>query len=215
MVHAHGAIPPRQVESRLDWIRAARPVGSLEGGPHEQGAPAAATVLPVQMVQLDTITDRDWHEVIAGEPQPWGGLGEELEWRERTHNFGLREDSGRLVALAGLLLTTVRVGEAELPVAGIGGVMVTRDARGQGLARRLIEHLIELAGELGAERAMLFCLPENVALYSKFGFEVIQGHVLARQPGGSVEVPMPAMWKPLTTAADWPAGRVELLDEPF
>jgi len=62
---------------------------------------------------------------------------------------------------------------------------------------------------------MLFCLPANVALYAKFGFEPIEEPVWAAQPDGSVEMPLPAMWKPLAPAARWPAGRVELLGEPF
>jgi hypothetical protein len=79
----------------------------------------------------------------------------------------------------------------------------------------LIERVLLLARELGAERAMLFCSPANVGLYAKFGFELIQGPVFARQPSGMIEMPLRAMWNPLTTAADWPEGRVALLDEPF
>jgi predicted N-acetyltransferase YhbS len=169
----------------------------------------------MRLVELDRISDGDLQQVIAGEPEPWGRAGESLSWREKSHNLGLRDDAGNLVALAGLLLAEVRVADATLQVAGIGGVIVTRSARGRGLARVLIERLLQLAPELGAELAMLFCLPANVALYAKFGFEPIEEPVWAAQPDGSVEMPLPAMWKPLTPAARWPAGRVELLGEPF
>ena len=105
--------------------------------------------------------------------------------------------------------------DAPLQVAGLGGVIVTRAARGRGLARVLIERLLEIAPQLGAERAMLFCLPANVGLYAKFGFRLIEAPVTARHPQGLVVVPMPAMWRPLSAAATWPGGAVELGDEPF
>lgn len=167
------------------------------------------------MVELDRITDGDWQQVVAGEPKPWGAIGEALQWREKSHNLGLCDESGNLVALAGLILAEVRVADVPLQVAGIGGVIVTRSGRGRGFARVLIERLLQIAHELGAERAMLFCLPANTGLYAKFGFQLIEEPIWVAQPGGPIEMPLRAMWKPLTHAADWPAGKIELPDEPF
>jgi predicted GNAT family N-acyltransferase len=167
------------------------------------------------LVELEKVTDEDLQQVIAGEPEPWGGIGERLRWRAKTHNLGLRDDAGDLVALAGLVLAEVRVADASLLVAGIGGVIVTRAARGRGLSHVLIERLLQLAEELGAEWAMLFCLPANVGLYAGFGFQLIQEPVFVQQPSGMMEIPLHAMWRPLTSTAEWPQGRVELLDEPF
>jgi GNAT superfamily N-acetyltransferase len=169
----------------------------------------------MRLIELDRITDDDWRQVIAGESKPWGDVGEALQWREKSHNLGLRDDASNLVALAGLVLADVRVTDAPLQLAGIGGVFVTHSARGRGFARVLIERLLQIAHELGAERAMLFCLPANVGLYAKFGFQLIQEPVWAAQPGGLIEMPLRAMWKPLTPTADWPKGKIELLDEPF
>jgi GNAT superfamily N-acetyltransferase len=168
----------------------------------------------VQLVELDTVTAADWEQVIAGERDPWG-VDETLRWRDKTHNIGLRDDAGELVALAGLVLAAVRVGDLTLEVAGIGGVIVTRAERGRGLARILIEDLLRVARELGAKRAMLFCLRSNVGLYAKLGFHVLEVPVSVRQPGGPVQMPLCAMWKPLVGSTHWPAGKVELLDEPF
>jgi GNAT superfamily N-acetyltransferase len=169
----------------------------------------------MRLIELDRIADGDWQQVVAGEFEPWGSVGEALQWREKSHNLGLCDDAGDLVALAGLVLAEVRVAGAPLPVAGIGGVIVTRSARGRGFARVLIKRLLEIAHELGVERAMLFCLPANIGLYAKFGFQLIREPVWAAQPEGSIEMPLRAMWKPLTPTADWPEGKIELLDEPF
>ncbi len=167
------------------------------------------------LVELASVTDEAWRKVIAGERHPWGDVGEGLQWRAKTRNVGLCDDEENLIALGGLLLAEVRVADVLLEVAGIGGVIVTRAARGRGQARVLIERLLQIASELGPERAFLFCTPANVELYAKFGFRLIREPVFAQQPGGAIEMPMCAMWKGLTTATDWPEGRVELVGEPF
>jgi GNAT superfamily N-acetyltransferase len=169
----------------------------------------------VRLIELDRITDGDWQQVIAGEPEPWGGIGETLQWREKSHNLGLCDEEGNLVALAGLVLAEIRVADAPLKVAGVGGVIVTRSVRGRGFARVLIERLLQIACELGVERAMLFCMPANIGLYAKFGFQLIEEPVWVAQPGGMIEMPLRTMWKGLTPAADWPEGKIELLDGPF
>src|ERR1700675_1823484 len=112
----------------------------------------------MQLVELDRFGGPYWDELIAGEHEPFGGIGEQLVWRDKTRNVGIREDDGRLVAAGGLVLAEVQVGqELSFQVAGLGGVIVTRSARGRGLARLLVGRLIEVAGELDAGRAMLFC----------------------------------------------------------
>jgi GNAT superfamily N-acetyltransferase len=170
----------------------------------------------VRLVDLDGLSHEDWERVVAGEPEPFGGVGEELEWREKTRYIGVMDDDEQLVAYAGLVAVDVRVAEAApFTVAGVGGVIVTKAARGRGLGRMVIERILEIAPELGLERAMLFCIPRNVPLYEKFGFHLVEDEVWADQPTGPVEMPIHTMWKPLTPAATWPPGRVEVLGEPF
>ncbi len=193
--------------------------GEGEGAerPTQAGRHRSATnVCPVRLVEPDEVTEGDWQQVVAGEPDPFGGVGEDLQWRDKSHHIAVRDDGDELVALAGLVLAEVRIGDAPpVEVAGIGGVIVTKAMRGQGLARAMIERLLEIAAQLGAERAMLFCAPANAGLYAKFGFQLVEEPVWAPQPAGMVEVPLHAMWKPLAGGARWPQGRVELLDWPF
>ncbi len=100
-------------------------------------------------------------------------------------------------------------------VAGLGGLVVRRSARRRGLARELAGHLLELAAELPAERAMLFCEPHLMPFYGQLRFEEIAEPVWAQQPDGSVRMPMRAMWRPLREGVAWPAGEVYLDGEPF
>ncbi len=88
----------------------------------------------VQIVDLDRVSEPYWQELIAGEAEPFGGVGEQLAWRDKTHNIGMRDDAGRLVAAAGAVLAEVTVAtRPPFHVAGLGGLIVTRSARGQGI----------------------------------------------------------------------------------
>lgn len=177
---------------------------------------APLTCQPVRPVELDRLTSEDWQQIIAGETEPFGASGAGLQWADKTRHVGVRDDTGKLVAAAGVVLADVRIGvEPPVQVAGIGGVIVTKAARGHGLGRLVIERILQIASELEVERGMLFCLPQNMGLYAKFSFQPIDQPVLAQQAAGVIEVPMRAMWKPLADDVSWPDGRVELLGEPF
>jgi predicted GNAT family N-acyltransferase len=170
----------------------------------------------VELVELDEITSRQWSEIAAGEREPWGGAAEGLAWADKQRHLGLRAGDGALVAIAGAMIADVEVGGAErFQVVGIGGVFVTPRERGRGHVRRLLEPLLEIATEMGPDRAMLFCRAELMALYGTLGFLEIPAPVRARQPDGTVEMPMRAMWRALAAGAAWPAGRVEVRGLPF
>lgn len=168
-----------------------------------------------QVVRLGALSDATWQELIAGEHEPWGAVGAQLRWREKPLTVAIRGARGRLLAAGGLVLIEVRAGDERFEVAGIGGVIVTRSARGSGLGRTLVAALLDAASELDAERAMLFCRPGLVAFYSSLGFIEIEARVSAEQPGGRIEMPLRCMWKTLRGEPRWPPGPVEVSGEPF
>ncbi|HMD51340.1 MAG TPA: GNAT family N-acetyltransferase [Solirubrobacteraceae bacterium] len=170
----------------------------------------------MDLVELGALSDRDWTELIAGEHQPFGPDGAGLQWRAKDRHIGVRGAGGALVAVAGAVVATVEIeGGEAFEVVGLGSLIVTRSARGQGLMSRLLGPLLELASEIGPARAMLFCRPPLVAVYRELDFAVIAGPVFAEQPGGRVQVPMTAMWRALHGSPGWPAGRVEVHGLPF
>lgn len=188
----------------------------------QNGGPAALpTVIgengrPMRLVELDPQAEPYWEELLAGEREPWGGVGERLSWREKTRNIGLRDDDGTLLAAGGAVLAQLHTAtHPPFEVVGLGGLVVRSSARGRGLARELAEHLLLLARELPAERAMLFCEPRLMELYREFGFRAITEPVWVEQPGGRVKMPLSAMWRPLREGADWPPGELYLDGEPF
>ena len=168
-----------------------------------------------QLERLTRISADMWAELIAGEHEPFGGIGEGLHWREKPVNVGLRDADGRLLAAGGVVVAHLRAGDAPLEVVGLGGVIVTPSARGRGLARALVTALLAAAAELGPERAMLFCLPRLMPFYAGYGFAQIDAPVRAQQPGGRIDVPLCSMWKALHGEPAWPPGEIELTGEPF
>jgi predicted GNAT family N-acyltransferase len=170
----------------------------------------------VEFVELAELRQQDWDAVVDGEHQPFGSVGAELAWRPKERHFALREQDGRLLALAALVGVAVEIeGAGGLDVAGLGGVIVTPSERGRGLMFKVVEPVLALAEGMGPERAMLFCRPALVAVYLRLGFEEIAAPVWADQPAGPVTMPMRAMWRALRAGAGWPPGRVHVRGLPF
>ena len=163
----------------------------------------------------DTPSEQDETDLVDGEVEAFGPIGHSLEWRAKDRFVTLRTGDGRLVAAAGALIAPVRVGQANFDVIGIGGVMVTRTFRGRGLLPRLMEAILHAAATMGPERAILFCRPELVAVYERFGFIAIAAPIWVDQPSGHIEMPEPGMWRPLRDDAQWPPGRVDVPGLPF
>jgi predicted GNAT family N-acyltransferase len=170
----------------------------------------------MEFVELDAFTERDWAEVVAGEHEPFGADGAELEWLDKERHFGLRADDGRLLALAATVRVPVAIdGAGSFEVIGLGGVIVTPAQRGHGLMFRVVQPVLTLAEEMGVEHAMLFCRPPLAAVYARLGFAEVAAPVWAQQAQGPVEMPMRTMWRALRAGAEWPPGRVELRGLPF
>jgi GNAT superfamily N-acetyltransferase len=172
---------------------------------------------PLRLVELQTLSERDWEQLIAGEHEPWGRQGAGLEWREKEIFVGLRGEGERLLAVAGAVVAGVQVGEGEsFDVVGLGALIVTRSARGRGLMSQLVEPLLAIAGRLGPARAMIFCRPELVPVYRRLEFTEITAPVFADGPGGDrIEMPLRSMWRALHGPVEWPPGRVEVDGLPF
>jgi predicted N-acetyltransferase YhbS len=176
----------------------------------------------MELVELRGLTDDQRAELAAGEAYPFGATA--LRWREPDRYVAMRHE-GRLVAAVGLVIAEVQaVGLADadaapeartFPVVGIGGVIVARPHRGQGLMRKTLDAALETAATLGPDHAMLFCSRANAPRYARFGFQPIAARVTAEQPGGTVEMGEAAMWRPLKAGATWPQTEIRVLGLPF
>ena len=159
---------------------------------------------------------RDWVDLTDREVEAFGSAAAGLVWRPKDRNVGLRDPDGRLMAVAGATLADVEVdGAGTFAVVGLGGLIVRREGRGRGLGVTLMDGLVRMARGLGPELAMIFCRDELGPLYVRRGYTEITEAVWVDQPGGRIQMPLVAMWRPVHGRPVWPAGRVDVRGLPF
>lgn len=121
------------------------------------------------MVEFETLSPGQRQELEGDELDPWGAGDLELTFAPKDHHVGVKDEDGTLVAVAGTIVVEAQVGEARFPVLGIGGVIVRAPFRGRGLARTVVQAVLEKGRGRGAPLALLFCLPDRMGLYRRFG----------------------------------------------
>ncbi len=165
--------------------------------------------------ELVEVPGEDWHELFAGNSDPFDIEHLGLAWRHKDTHFVLYRE-GRAVSHVSILLRhTVRVGREHIAVTGVAGVITRRDLRRRGLAAWLLSHgLAETRERARSSFAFLFCLPRLVPLYDSLGWNDVRASVHIKQPSGVIEAPLPAMVLPIQGDA-WPAGPVWLDSAPW
>jgi GNAT superfamily N-acetyltransferase len=172
----------------------------------------------VELIEFGRLGDEQYAALAGDEDDPWNAAEFGLDWRPKDHYVAVRDDDGRLVAAAGLVLVEVQVGaRPPIPVVGVGGVIVTASHRGRGLGRWVISEALARAEAKGPEIAMLFCRVELAGLYRRLGFAEVPGRVFVDQPDGTVEISGAGvtMWRPLKAGAELPDGVVKVDGLPF
>lgn len=80
----------------------------------------------------------------------------------------VRHSDSRIVGAATLLIEEKFIHECGR-IGHIEDVVVSKEARGGGLGKLLIDHLLKLSKELGCYKTILDCDEKNVAFYEKCG----------------------------------------------
>lgn len=127
---------------------------------------------------------------------------------------------GRLVGHAASARRFIRVGDGEVVIAGIGGVLTDQQARGLGVGRRVLTALQETMGSFApADFGLLGCREEVVPFYESCGFTRVDAVVRDISPRDGKTVkdgrgptmicagarPVPA----------WPEGMIDLRGLPW
>jgi len=173
---------------------------------------------PMELIEFGRLSDEQYAALVGDEADPWNAAEFGLQWLPKEHHVAIRDDDGRLVAAAGLVVVEVQFGaQPPIAVVGLGGVIVTASHRGRGFGQRVISEALSRAEAMGPEIAMLFCRAESAGLYRRHGFVEVLGPVLVDQPDRIVEVSgMGAtMWRPLKAGARLPDGIVKVNGLPF
>lgn len=128
---------------------------------------------------------------------------------------------GELVGHVGLQRRVIGVGERDVVVAGVGGVLVAPRSRSTGVGRRLLHAAGEaIVDPLRADFGYLGCREEVVPFYVSCGWHRIQvreiavdrlsGRTVAQEPGPPLLV-HPGVCR----MEQWPDGDVDLRGRPW
>jgi predicted N-acetyltransferase YhbS len=169
----------------------------------------------MEIVEFDHMTTGRRDELEGDEDDPFDAAGTTLSFQRKDRHVGLRDESGRLVASAGMLIVEVDVAGERFPVVGVGGVIVTAAHRGRGLARTVVNAALTKAATMGPAFVILFCHEDRKGLYRRLGFEEVEPPVLVQQPDGYAEMTMRTMWRALAEDVSWPDGRLTVHGLPF
>ena len=128
-------------------------------------------VTPLDALPLRPMRLEDVRGVVAVEGRAYTHPWSEGIFRDclrAGYSAWVVEDEGRVIAYG---LMSVAAGESH-----ILNVCVHPDHQGEGLGRRLMDHLLALAADYGASMALLEVRPSNAparALYQRLGFNEI------------------------------------------
>lgn len=158
---------------------------------------------------LHLLFDREYLEAFGpwGPEQPYGYTGHD------THVIARANDGG-IVAHVGWAHRMIGVGETEMRIAGVGGVLVSRGAREGGLGRALMARAAESMAEDGRiDFGYLGCREEVVPFYVSCGWQRIAAteHSLSRAGTPvTVEPGPPLLVLPVADDRLWPTGSIDL-----
>ncbi len=190
-------------------------VGGCGGAGHERTRGRSVTLACVELVDLPEFGPDDYAEIVDGEEDPFGTEHLGIEWGPKDHHVGL-SDEGRLIAHAGWLTTSARMAGGETSeVLGLGGVMLHRRYRGDGLGRVVVAGAMDRMRAQTEMIAVLFCRPERLRFYENLGWTPVPDAVTVGQPGGSIVMPLRTCWLSLAEGASLPAGPIDFPGLPF
>ncbi len=134
---------------------------------------------------------------------------ERLKWAAPHWRVLLRRGD-EIVSGLGIVEREVVAGERRVKVAGVGDVATLPQWRRRGYAGLVLERAAAfMRDELDAEFGHLFCAPNLVAYYSRFGWVRVEGPAHIEAPWGPEIFPEETMVLPLR-GADWPPGDMDL-----
>ena len=122
------------------------------------------------------------------------------KWAFPQWRIMIRDVDHQLVSHVGALTRLGLGDDKEILIGGIGGVETHPSQRGKGYAGAGVRRAIEfLHQQMEVDMTLLFCSPQLLSYYRRFGFCSFAGDTLVRQDGGKTLIPrnevmvMPAM----------------------
>lgn len=163
---------------------------------------------------VTNLSEAEKQQLFEWAPDVFGAEDLNLQWRPKDWHFLIYEND-QLVSHVGIVKHIVTVGEQQITVGGIGGVVTVPAAQGNGYASKALQEATKfMREELMVEFGMLFCLARMIPFYERFGWQEVQEPVIIDQPSEKIPSPLVVMVLPCQSQT-WPAGTVKLGSLPW
>lgn len=184
-----------------------------------QPQPPTASSRPAENHEVTLLTSTERARLFSGRDL-WGsnGLGDRrLQCRPPDRRFVRYADVPFDGGITTLPVSHVGVTHVAADTAGLGTIVTTGDARKQGHATALIDHVLGVLADEGVRQALLLCLDHRHAYYLKRGWWDVEGEVTVDQPKGRVVVQPPyhVMWRWVGTGSWTPVAGPLTLGRPW
>ncbi|HVT04414.1 MAG TPA: GNAT family N-acetyltransferase [Thermoanaerobaculia bacterium] len=165
---------------------------------------------------VDLLSEQDRQQLLGWATDPFGTAALHLEWRPKLWHLIHRQD-GLAVAKVSVLRHTIVVGDRELEVGGLGGVVTRPEYQRRGYARQLLERASNfMRGELGLDHALLFCLDRMRPFYEELGWKPIRAPVSFLNKNQEIDIPTGLNAMSIDFGeARWPEGTIQLRSLPW
>ncbi|HEX8177633.1 MAG TPA: GNAT family N-acetyltransferase [Pyrinomonadaceae bacterium] len=162
----------------------------------------------------NNISDEESERLFGWGEDIFGSNHLNLRWKPKDLHIFVHVD-GNAVTHVGLLQHTVTVGDEQVKVCGVGGVVTTLDEHGKGYATHAMRHAASLMREeLRVDFGLLFCHGRLIPFYERLGWQRIKDAVEIEQPSGPITSPMNVLILPCGKES-WPDGPVKLNSLPW
>jgi GNAT superfamily N-acetyltransferase len=175
-----------------------------------------AELAEAELAEQALLGRRSW--ATSDEPDARYPAG--ITWSEPSWLALVRDVDGRLVGRAGVLERTIAWGGQPVRIGGVSSVSTDPDHRGQGVASAAVSRVVShMCQELNVEAGLLLASRMGVPVYTRLGWQVVDGPVSCDQPEGRLVwttafADKPAMaWN--CRAGSLPTGPIDLQGLPW
>ncbi|HEX7026271.1 MAG TPA: GNAT family N-acetyltransferase [Gammaproteobacteria bacterium] len=127
---------------------------------------------------LETLAQEDFNDLFRWRDRVFPVEGKGIEWAKPSCHIVCRNEDGMAVGHAGLGRFAIISAGKEMPVIGVGGVVVRPEYQGRGIPAKMFEVLHR--GMPGFEEIncfTLFCPQRLEGYYARHGYRVYDGTV--------------------------------------
>ena len=167
----------------------------------------------------ETLSEQDnnnlfhWHEQVF----PIEGKG--ISWSKSTHSIVCRDENGSAIGHIGYRNDLIVSAGQEIPVIGVGSVVVRPEYQGQGIPFNMFDVLHKQC--FSSDQAMsahsdspvfsLFCPERLESYYAQHGYKTFTGNVNVMQKGTLVTIDFSFMLRGLCQLGE----SIDLVGEPW